>query len=327
MPILEIEKNEMLLQEEEGRLTTFPIRHQDIWDAYQQQQASFWTEHDVDLSKDPKDWKTLSDNEKHFIKHVIAFFAASDGIVNLNLVSRFRQEIKVLEAQYGYDYQIMIENIHATVYSRLLDTYINDKAEKKKLLNAIETIPCIKYKADWALKWINDKKSTFAKRLVAFAIVEGVFFSGSFCAIYWLKERNLMPGLTFANEFIARDEGEHCNYACLLYSKITDTRLSEYEIKQIMTEAVDIETEFITDSLPCRLLGMNSDDMIQYIKCVADRLLRQLGYNNIYGVTNPFDFMENISLLGKNNFFEGRTSQYKKSNLTGSRNFIYTDDF
>lgn len=319
-------QNEFLLSEEENRLTTFPIRHQDIWDAYQKQLKSFWTEKEVDLSRDYKDWVKLSKDEQHFIKTVLAFFAASDGIVNMNLVERFSQEIKPLEARYAYGVQIAIENIHATMYSLMIDTYIKNPNEKKKLLNAVETVPCVKQKAEWAFKWIESDES-FAKRLVAFAIVEGIFFSGSFCAIYWLKERNLMPGLCLANEFIARDEAEHCRFACLLYSHLQYTKLSYETIKEIVIDAVEIETEFITESLPCSLIGMNSKKMIQYIKFVADKLVRQLGYKNIYNESNPFEFMENISLLGKNNFFENRTSQYKKADLTNVTSFKYTDDF
>lgn len=320
------EHKEFLLHEEKERLTTFPIRHKDIWDAYQKQLKSFWTEKEVDLSRDYKDWVKLSKDEQHFIKTVLAFFAASDGIVNMNLVERFSQEIKPLEAKYGYGIQIAIENIHATMYSLMIDTYIKDIKEKDFLLNAVETVPCVKRKADWALKWIKSDES-FAKRLVAFAIVEGIFFSGSFCAIYWLKERNLMPGLCLANEFIARDEAEHCRFACLLYSHLQYTKLSYDTIREIVTEAVDIETEFITESLPCSLIGMNAVKMTQYIKFVADSLVRQLGYKNIYNETLPFEFMEHISLLGKNNFFENRTSQYKKADLTNSTSFKRTYDF
>jgi ribonucleotide reductase beta subunit family protein with ferritin-like domain len=266
----------------------------------------------------------LNSDEQHFIKYVLGFFAASDGIVNINLLDRFLKEVKVLEAQICYTWQAAVENIHSETYSLMIDTYIKDTKEKLFLLNAIENIPCITKKASWAIKWINDENASFAQRLVAFACVEGIFFSGSFCAIYWLKERNLMPGLCLSNEFIARDEGLHCDFACLLYSMLRD-KLDYDIIKNIVEEVVEIETEFITDSLSCKLIGMNSDLMSQYIKFVADRLVRELGYRNIYNVKNPFPFMENISLEGKTNFFEQRVSQYKKAENSGA--FALTDDF
>jgi ribonucleoside-diphosphate reductase beta chain len=319
------DEDEFLLSESESRFVLFPIKYPDIWEAYERQEKSFWTAKEIDLSKDYKDWIKLNDNERHFIKHILAFFAASDGIVNMNLLERFLNEVKVPEAKVCYTFQAAIENVHSLVYSLLIDTYIKDPKEKDYLFNAIQNIPCIKKKADWALKWI-DSNDSFAKRLVAFAVVEGLFFSGSFCAIYWLKQRNLMPGLTHSNEFIARDEGEHCNFACLLYSKLKH-KLSYETVKTIVMEAVEIENEFITSSLPCALIGMNSGKMTQYIKCVADRLIRQLGHDDIYGEANPFDFMENISLLGKTNFFENRPSQYKKLDLSTSSTFVYDDDF
>ena len=314
---------EYLLSEEESRFVIFPIRNEKIWEAYKVQQKSFWTAEEIDFSKDHQDWDKLKDGEKHFIKYVLAFFAASDGIVNMNLLERFLNEIQVLEAKVCYTYQAMIENVHSEVYSLLIDTYIKDRNEKNFLFNAIKNIPCVKKKADWALKWIDSDES-YAKRLVAFAIVEGIFFSGSFCAIYWLKQRNLMPGLTTSNEFIARDEGQHCDFACLLYSMLKK-KLDEESINQIIKEAVEIENEFITESLPCNLIGMNSSLMTQYIQFVADRLCRQLGCKNIYNVKNPFEWMENISLQGKTNFFENRVSQYKKADL--SKGFSISDDF
>ena len=308
-------QTELLLNTEESRLVMFPIKYPEIWRSYKHQQKQFWTVEEIDFSKDYKDWLKLSDNETHFLKHVLAFFAASDGIVNMNLLERFLNEVQILEAKVCYAYQAMIENIHSECYSLMIDTYIKDSIEKKYLLNAIKNVPCIKKKADWALKWI-ESDDLFSKRLVAFAIVEGLFFSGSFCAIYWLKERNLMPGLTTSNEFIARDEGMHCDFACLLYSMITN-KLSYETIKGIIMEAVDIEIEFITESLPCRLIGMNEKLMSQYIKFVADRLVRQLGYSNIYNVQNPFDFMEMIGMEGKTNFFENRVSEYVKADISG----------
>ena len=320
------DKEEMLLSEDEHRLVLYPIRHHDIWNMYKKQQAAFWTAEEIDFSRDYSHWIKLTDNEQHFIKYVLAFFAASDGIVNLNLLERFTNEVKVLEAQVAYTWQAMIENIHSEVYSLMIDTYIKEPKEKKTLLNAIQHIPCITEKADWTMKWIKSSAS-FATRLVAFAIVEGIFFSGSFCAIYWLKERNLLPGLTLSNEFIARDEGMHCDFACLLYSKLKN-KLSENKIHQIVKEAVNIEIKFITESLPCNLIGMNSTLMIEYIKFVADRLVKQLQYKPIYKVTNPFQFMDTIGMESKSNFFENRVSQYQKPNvLSGTSEFKITDDF
>lgn len=314
---------EEILTEEE-RFVIFPIKHKEIWDAYKKQQTSFWTAEEIDFSKDHNDWENLKLDEKHFIKHVLAFFAASDGIVNMNLLERFLNEVNVLEAKVCYTWQAMMENIHSEVYSLMIDTYIKDTTEKNYLFNAMKNIPCVQKKAKWAMKWIESEES-FAKRLVAFAIVEGIFFSGSFCAIYWLKERNLMPGLTLSNEFIARDEGMHCDFACLLYSMLKH-KLDYDIIKEIVKEAVEIETEFITESLPCNLIGMNSSLMTEYIKYVADRLIRNLGYKNMYNASNPFNFMENISLQGKTNFFESRVSQYKKADLS-KQTFSFDDDF
>lgn len=315
---------EPLLQEEQ-RLTTYPIKHKEIFDMYKKQQKCFWTADEIDFSKDYKDWVKLNDDERYFISHILGFFAASDSIVNMNLLDRFLKDVKVLEAQYCYHWQVAVENIHSETYSLMIDTYIKDNEEKDKLLNAIEHIPCIQKKASWALKWIYDEEASFAQRLVAFACVEGIFFSGSFCAIYWLKDRNLMTGLTTSNEFIARDEGLHCDFACLLYSMLKE-KLDYDTIKEMITDVVEIETEFITKSLPCKLIGMNSDLMGDYIKFVSDRLVRELGYNNIYNVSNPFSFMENISLEGKTNFFEKRISEYKKASNTESFN-INLDDF
>jgi len=319
-------ENDFLLNEEEVRLTTHPIKHQIIWEMYKKQQKCFWTAEEIDFSRDHNDWDKLKDEEKFFIENVLAFFAASDGIVNINLLERFLNEVKPLECKVLYTWQAMIENIHSEVYSLMIDTYIKNEKKKTFLLNAINNIPCIKKKADWTFKWIDDKKSSFAQRLVAFACVEGIFFSGSFCAIYWLKERNLMPGLTLSNEFIARDEGLHCETACMLYSMLNN-KLNFETIKQMIQEVVEIETEFITESLPCGLIGMNSNLMSDYIKFVANKLVRDLGYNNIYKVENPFDFMENISLEGKTNFFESRISQYKKADLSKSSNFTILSDF
>ena len=318
------DNTEFLLEKKNERFVLFPIQYPDIWEAYKKQEKSHWTAEEIDLSKDHKDWEKLTENEKHFIKHVLAFFAASDGIVNMNLLERFLNEVTVLEAKMAYTFQAYIENVHSQVYSLMIDTYVKDLKEKDYLFNAVSNIPCVKKKADWALKWI-ESEDNFAMRLVAFAIVEGIFFSGSFCAIYWLKDQNKMPGLTTSNEFIARDEGEHCNFACLLYSKLKN-RLDRDTVINIVKEAVEIETEFITESLPCSLIRMNSVKMSQYIRCVADRLVRQLGYDDIYGDENPFDFMENISLLGKTNFFENRVTQYKKIDLSNS-SFALDDDF
>ena len=320
--------SEPLLDPNEQRFTLFPIRHQDIWDCYKKQQASFWTAEELDLSKDKSDWDNkLNNDERYFIKHILAFFAGSDGLVNMNLLERFTTDVKVLEAQIAYTYQASMESVHSEVYSLLIDTYIDNLQEKDRLFNAIETIPCIKKKAEWAMKWIKSDDS-FSKRLIAFAIVEGIFFSGAFCAIYWLKTRGLMPGLTSSNEFIARDEGEHCLFACLLYSKIVN-RLDESIVHSIVKDAVDIEKEFIIESLPCRLIGMNSEQMTKYIEYVTDRLLTQLGYSKMYNAVNPFDFMEKIGLEGKTNFFEKRVTQYQlgSTNNKTRNNYNYDEDF
>ncbi|QSL64841.1 hypothetical protein MERGE_002145 [Pneumocystis wakefieldiae] len=311
-------EEEPLLMENKKRFVLFPIKYHEIWQMYKKAEASFWTTEEIDLSKDLRDWdKKLNDDERFFISHVLAFFAASDGIVNENLLERFSNEVQVPEARCFYGFQIMMENIHSETYSLLIETYIRDPDQKKFLFDAIETIPSIKLKAEWALRWIADKRSTFAERLVAFAAVEGIFFSGSFASIFWLKKRGLMPGLTFSNELISRDEGLHTDFACLLFSYLRK-RPSKETIQAIIVEAVNIEQDFLTSSLPCPLLGINSRLMKQYIEFVADRLLVALGNNKYYNVTNPFDFMENISLQGKTNFFEKRVSDYQKSGVMAS---------
>jgi ribonucleoside-diphosphate reductase beta chain len=303
---------EVLLEENKERFVLLPIKYPKIWEMYKKSEQSFWTAEEVDLHADLKDWERLKDGEKHFIKHVLAFFAASDGIVNENLAVNFMREVQIPEARCFYGFQIMMENIHSEMYSLLIDTYIKDTAEKRYLFNAIETVPCVKKKADWALRYINN--GSFAERLVAFAAVEGIFFSGSFCSIFWLKKRGLMPGLSTSNEFISRDEGMHCDFACLLYSML-ETKLTKERINEIITDAVKNEHEFVTDALPVSLIGMNAKLMCQYIEFVADRLLEALGYPKIYNSTNPFDFMEQISLQGKTNFFEKRVSEYKKASV------------
>ncbi|NNF01179.1 MAG: ribonucleoside-diphosphate reductase [Bacteroidia bacterium] len=303
---------ELLLQENKDRFVLFPIKHHKIWEMYKKHEACFWTAEEIDLSPDQKDWNNLNDNERYFIKNVLAFFAASDGIVNENLAVNFMQEVQLPEARCFYGFQIMIENIHAETYSLLIDTYIQDAEEKNRLFNALETVPAVKKKADWALEWIE--KADFAERLIAFAAVEGIFFSGSFCSIFWLKKRGLMPGLSFSNELISRDEGMHTDFACLLYSML-DNKLSKERVTLIIKEAVEIEQEFVTDSLPVNLIGMNSKLMSQYIEFVADRLLIELGCERIYNVENPFDFMDMINLQGKTNFFEKRVSEYQKAGV------------
>ncbi len=307
------EKEEPLLKENKNRFVLFPIQHNDIWQMYKQEEASFWTAEEIDLSQDLLDWEKLNDGERHFISHVLAFFAASDGIVNENLAQNFLEEVQYPEAKCFYGFQIMMENIHSETYSLLIDTYVKDTKEKSKLFNALETVPCVGKKGEWALKWIGS--GSFVERLVAFAAVEGIFFSGSFCSIFWLKKRGLMPGLSFSNELISRDEGLHCDFACLLYTKYIKNKLSEEKIYALITDAVKIEQEFIVDALPVDLIGMNSKLMSQYIEFVADRLLVALGYKKYYNVTNPFDFMEMISLQGKTNFFEKRVAEYQKAGV------------
>ncbi len=315
-------KKELILEENKSRFVLFPIKHPEIWAMYKQAEASFWTAEEIDLAPDLKDWENLNKGEKHFISHVLAFFAASDGIVNENLVVNFMKEVQLPEARCFYGFQVMMENIHAETYSLLIDTYIKNNEEKDRLFNAMETLEFVKKKADWALNWINSP--SFAERLIAFAVVEGIFFSGSFCAIFWLKKRGLMHGLSFSNALISRDEGLHCDFACLLYNKYIENKLSKERVLSIITEAVEIEKSFVTDSLPVDLIGMNSRLMNQYIEFVADRLLRELGLNNHYNVVNPFDFMEAISLQGKTNFFEHRVSEYKKA---GVPTFALDEDF
>jgi ribonucleoside-diphosphate reductase subunit M2 len=330
----EQQDKEPLLQENKRRFVVFPIRYHEIWQMYKKAEASFWTAEEIDLGKDLHDWNhKLNENERFFISRILAFFAASDGIVNENLVENFSGEVQVTEAKCFYGFQIMMENIHSETYSLLIDTYIKDPKEADFLFNAVETIPAIKKKADWALRWINDDDALFAERLVAFAAVEGIFFSGSFASIFWLKKRGLMPGLTFSNELICRDEGLHTDFACLLFSHLQNRPNPEI-VERIITEAVKIEKEFFTDALPVSLLGMNCNLMCQYVEFVADRLLVALGNKKVYNVQNPFDFMENISLAGKTNFFEKRVSDYQKAGVMAKTNepkgdsgFSFDEDF
>jgi ribonucleotide reductase beta subunit family protein with ferritin-like domain len=318
---------EPLLQEDPNRYVMFPIKDNDIWKMYKKQEDLFWRAEEIDLSKDAKDWDTLTDDEKHFVSMILAFFAASDGIVLENLGVRFMNEVQLSEARAFYGLQIAMESIHSITYSTLIDTYIKDREQKDKLFNALHEYECIKKKGDWAIKWINDKKSTFATRLVAFACVEGIFFSGAFCAIYWLKKRGLMPGLTFSNELISRDEALHTEFAVLLHNKL-EKPLKKQKIHEIISEAVSIELEFINDALPCRLIGMNQVLMKQYIEFVADRLSLQLGGDKIYESKNPFEWMENISIETKTNFFEDRVSEYSLTTKNSQINsFEFGDDF
>ena len=323
------EEHEPLLRDNDSRFVIFPIQYEDVWKMYKKAEASFWTTAEVDLGKDKPHWESLNEGEKHFISHVLAFFAGSDGIVVENLAARFCRDVQIPEARFFYGFQLMMENIHSEMYSLLIDTYIEDSREKRHLFKAVETIPVIKKKADWALKWINDRRASFATRLVAFAVVEGIFFSGSFAAIFWLKKRGLMPGLTFSNELISRDEALHCDFACLLFSYL-ERKPSEETVSNIVREAVDIEREFMTEALKCSLIGMNERLMGQYVEFVADRLLTELGYPKLYRATNPFDFMENISLEGKTNFFEKRVGEYQKTGVLASeeeRRFTLEADF
>jgi ribonucleoside-diphosphate reductase beta chain len=310
---------EPILAKDNNRFVLFPIQHDDIWSFYKKAEASFWTAEEIDLSPDLIDWEhKLTDDERHFVKHILAFFAASDGIVNENLAENFLSEVQYTEAKFFYGFQVAIENIHSETYSLLIDTYIKDSADKNHLFNAIDTLDCVRKKADWALRWID--KGSFAERLVAFAAVEGIFFSGSFCSIFWLKKRGLMPGLSFSNELISRDEGLHCDFACLLYNNHVVNKLSKDQVKEIIMDAVEIEKEFVTDALPVRLIGMNSDLMAQYIEFVADRLLQELGTEKVYNVSNPFDFMDMISIQGKTNFFEKRVAEYQKAGVLDGKN-------
>ena len=319
---------EPILIENKDRFVLFPIKHKDIWEMYKKAEASFWTAEEIDLNPDLQDWENkLNDDEKHFINHVLAFFAASDGIVNENLAINFMNNVQYPEARCFYGFQIMMENIHSETYSLLIDSYIKDPKEKDRLFHSIDTLPCVGKKAEWALKWISN--GTFAERLIAFAAVEGIFFSGSFCSIFWLKKRGLMPGLTFSNELISRDEGLHCDFACLLYSQLQHP-LPKETVTGIIKNAVEIEKEFVSDALPVRLIGMNADMMCQYIEFVADRLLVALGCPKTYNATNPFDFMELISLQGKTNFFEKRVAEYQKSGVMGKKEdniFSLDEDF
>jgi ribonucleoside-diphosphate reductase beta chain len=319
---------EPILLDNKDRFVLFPIKHNDIWEMYKKAEASFWTAEELDLTDDLHHWANkLNDDEKYFIKNVLAFFAASDGIVNENLAVNFLKEVQYPEARCMYGFQVMIENIHSEAYSLLIDTYIKDVVEKDRLLRAIDTIECVQKKAEWALRWID--KGSFAERLVAFAAVEGIFFSGSFCSIFWLKKRGLMPGLSFANELISRDEGLHCDFACLLYTQHLETQLPKDTVTKIILDAVSIEKEFVSDSLPVGLIGMNAKLMCDYIEFVADRLLLALGCSKVFNATNPFDFMEMISLQGKTNFFEKRVGEYQKAGVkeNASKAFSLDEDF
>jgi ribonucleoside-diphosphate reductase beta chain len=322
-------QNEPILEENKNRFVLFPIKHDDIWAFYKKAEASFWTAEEIDLSPDLVDWDNkLNDDERYFVKHVLAFFAASDGIVNENLAENFVAEVQYTEAKFFYGFQIAMENIHSETYSLLIDTYIKDTDEKNELFNAIDTMECVKKKADWALRWIDE--GNFAERLIAFAAVEGIFFSGSFCSIFWLKKRGLMPGLSFSNELISRDEGLHCDFACLLYNNHLNNKLSEEKVRSIILDAVKIEKEFILEALPVRLIGMNSELMSQYIEFVADRLLMELGCKKEYNTKNPFDFMDMISIEGKTNFFEKRVAEYQKAGVMGdneNKSFSTDEEF
>jgi ribonucleoside-diphosphate reductase beta chain len=319
---------EPLLTENNDRFVIFPIKHDDIWQYYKNAEASFWTAEEIDLSQDLRDWANLNDNERHFISHILAFFAASDGIVNENLAVNFLSEVQYAEAKFFYGFQVMIENIHSETYSLLIDTYIKDQAEKARLFTALDSIDCVKKKGEWALKWIES--DSFVERLIAFAAVEGIFFSGSFCSIFWLKKRGLLPGLTFSNELISRDEGLHTDFACLLYNNHIVNKMDPNRIIEIITDAVAIEQEFVTDALPVDLIGMNAKLMAQYIEFVADRLLNSLGVDKYYNASNPFDFMEMISLQGKTNFFEKRVAEYQKAGVKNEgegKTFSLDEDF
>jgi ribonucleoside-diphosphate reductase beta chain len=319
---------EPILQENPNRFVVFPIQHHDLWEFYKKSEASFWTAEEIDLAADLVDWRSrLNDDERHFVKHVLAFFAASDGIVNENLAENFVKEVQYPEAKFFYGFQIMMENIHSETYSLLIDTYITDPEEKMHLFRAVDTIPAVAKKAEWALRWI--KSSTFQERLIAFAAVEGIFFSGSFCSIFWLKKRGLMPGLSFSNELISRDEGSHTDFAVHLHNNHVVNKVSEERIKEIILSALEIEKEFITEALPVKLIGMNSDLMKQYLEFVTDRLLSDLGCAKVFNSTNPFDFMVNIALNGKTNFFEKRVGEYQKAGVKsgGDTGFSLDADF
>ncbi|MEJ6734284.1 MAG: ribonucleotide-diphosphate reductase subunit beta [Flavobacteriales bacterium] len=324
------DQNEPILADNPNRYVLFPIQHDDIWKWYKKQEASFWTAEEIDLHQDLIDWnEKLNDDERYFVKHILAFFAASDGIVNENLAENFVNEVQFTEAKFFYGFQIMMENIHSETYSLLIDTYIKDKKERNQLFTAIEHFDAIKKKADWAIKWIDS--DSFAERLVAFAAVEGIFFSGSFCSIFWLKKRGLMPGLTFSNELISRDEGLHCDFAVHLHNHHLINQVPKERIKEIIVDALNIEREFITEALPVRLIGMNADLMVKYLEFVTDRLLQELGCEKVYNSENPFDFMEMISLEGKTNFFEKRVGDYQKAGVLSDEKqkdtFSFGDDF
>jgi ribonucleoside-diphosphate reductase beta chain len=315
---------EKILQENKNRFVLFPIEHHDIWDYYKKAQQVFWTAEEIDLAQDYTDWEKLNDGEQHFVKHVLAFFAASDGIVNENLAENFVSEVQYTEAKFFYGFQIMMENVHSETYSLLIDTYIKDKEEQNHLFNAIDTVPAVQKKAEWALKWIGSE--SFVERLVAFAAVEGIFFSGSFCSIFWLKKRGLMPGLSFSNELISRDEGLHTDFAVHLYKNHIENKLSRERILEIINSALIIEKEFITEALPVSLIGMNSELMKQYLEYVSDRLLMDLGVGKVYNTENPFDFMANIALQNKTNFFEKRVADYVKSGVGEAQEQISFDE-
>jgi ribonucleoside-diphosphate reductase beta chain len=318
---------EKILVENPGRFVLFPIQHHDIWQYYKKAEASFWTAEEIDLAQDLTDWSNLNEGEQHFVKNVLAFFAASDGIVNENLAENFVNEVQYTEAKFFYGFQIMMENIHSETYSLLIDTYIKDKEEQRHLFNAIDTIPAVKKKAEWALRWI--KSPSFAERLIAFAAVEGIFFSGSFCSIFWLKKRGLMPGLSFSNELISRDEGLHCDFAVHLHNNHIQNKVSPERIREIIGSALEIEKEFITESLPVSLIGMNADLMSQYLEYVADRLYVDLGVGKVHNTPNPFDFMQNIAMENKTNFFEKRVADYSKSGVgvVEEKEFSIDEDF
>jgi ribonucleotide reductase beta subunit family protein with ferritin-like domain len=318
---------EPLLQDEGNRYVVFPIVHKDIWEEYKTQQSLYWQSESLVFTKDRDHWKQLTDDEQYFLKHILAFFAASDGIVCENLVTRFCNEVKWTEVKLAYGFQNMMEGIHGETYSLMIDEYIRDDDEKNRLFNAVQTIPCIKKKADWAIKWIESNDASFAKRLIAFAVVEGVFFSGAFCSIYWIKQRGIFPGLTQANDYIARDEGLHTKFAILLYVNHIVNKLPQEEVHDLFKEAIDIEKEFIIDSLPCRLLGMNSELMAQYIEFVGDRLITQLGYQKLYDVSNPFDFMEGLGMANKTNFFDTKVTDYSiAANVAGEKKLTFTKE-
>ena len=317
-------QQEPILQENKNRFVIFPIQHSDIWQWYKRQEASFWTAEEIDLHQDVVDWKKLSDDERYFLKHILAFFAASDGIVNENLAENFVNEVQYSEAKFFYGFQIMMENIHSEMYSLLIDTLVDNDSEKDELFNALERFPAIKKKADWALRWIES--DSFAERLIAFAAVEGIFFSGAFCSIFWMKKRGLLPGLATSNEFISRDEGLHRDFACHLHNNHLVNKVSQERITQILSEALEIEREFITESLPVNLIGMNSKLMSEYLEFVTDHLLETLNCPKVYNTANPFDFMDMISLEGKTNFFEKRVSEYKKAGVGEEQSDHNIDD-